>query len=88
MRNLENKSRLFQGHFSSRDLHVNYQTDEKVDEEEWAEAKQRSGIVYEFEENMVRCTVSLRMSKGSNCVHEIWMVVWTDDFDGVGPARH
>ena len=22
MRNLENKSRLFQGHFSSRDLHV------------------------------------------------------------------
>ena len=26
------------------------------------------------------------MSKGGNRVHEIWMVVWTDDFDGVGTS--
>ena len=67
----------------------NYQTDEKVDEEEWTEAKQRSrrsGSVKEFEENVVRGTANLRMVKGGNRAHEICMAVWTDDFDGVGTS--
>ena len=40
-------------------FYFNYQTDEKVDEEEWTEAKQRSGSVKEFGENVVRGTASL-----------------------------
>ena len=61
-----------------------YQTGEMVCAEELGEARVRSGSVHEFEENMVRGTNTLRMSKGGRYVHEIWMVVWTDDFDGVG----
>ena len=35
-------------------FYFKYQTDEKVGEEEWAEAKQRSGSVKEFNEIAVR----------------------------------
>ena len=40
-------------------FYFNYQTDEKADDDEWAEAKQRSSGVKEFEGNVMRGTASL-----------------------------
>ena len=65
-------------------FYFTYQTDEKVGEEELEEARVRSGGIKEFEENMVQGASTLRMSKGGHRVHNIWMVVWTNDVDGVG----
>ena len=65
-------------------FYFNYFTDEAVGPEEVEEARARSGSVKDFEEKPVRGETSLRMSMGGKRVHEVWMVVWTDDFDGVG----
>ena len=61
-----------------------YTTTEPVPESEAADARERSGSVPEFHKQLHRGTDSKRMSKGGFRVHEVWYVVWTDDFDGVG----
>ena len=66
--------------------YVAYTTTEPVPESEAAEAKERSGGVPEFQKQLYRGTDSKRMSKGGFRVHEVWYVVWTDDFDGVGTS--
>ena len=67
-------------------FYFNYFTDEPIGPEEMEEAKVRCGSVEKFEKELVRGDTSLRMSKGGKRVHEVWMVVWTDDFDGVGTS--
>ena len=54
--------------------------------EEMEEAKVHCGSVEKFEKELMRGDTSLRMSKGGKCAHEVWMVVWTDDFDDVGTS--